>query len=484
MNITLNKTRIFALVLIAVILVSPLAPAGGTTKLLINENYLDVVHKLISEAEKSVAVYMYFIIASSDRGFMNPVDVLVEDLIKAEERGVTVSVFLENRKIKESRAAYQRLTQKGVRVEFDTPKRLLHAKTVIVDDRYCVIGSTNWSRTAIESSFEISALIDSEELAREIKEYFSGLEIAEKPLLFSGISVPYGFLLNHKAASKMFKDHASKAFDLYLLLLRKSQQAGSGTISFNYREIALGLGYPEFNRKISRGKNENEYYHLKIRKPFRALKANYHLIDYDTLRDRKVRLLPIESSQSFILPYNYWDYNYSISLSFRAKYMYLIALLETHKNKECPFWFRTNKSLAVIYNISTNPISLGFLELERENIIEVTRSMPMSGKYEGRPANVYRVNELVSPEQFSLQIDKMNERYGVKITEQARNLASQINCPKDMKKIEGLIVLIQEYGYPEVLEAVEVAAGYKKGTGLYSIETVYSLLETPSVVQE
>lgn len=411
---------------------------------------------------------MYFIIADEDNS-KNPVNQLVIDLIYAKERGVDVRVFLENTKLSQNRIAYQKLTHNGIQVKFDTSKYLLHTKTIIIDNRYCIIGSTNWTRSAIETNYETSILIDSEQLALSVKEYFSGMETTQAPPLFIGISIPDEFLLNKELGPKIFKDHAQKALCLYLLLLKESQLTGLNTITFNYRDIALQLGYPEL---------DPSGYYLKLRKPFRLLKREYHLINYHTLREKKVTLLPIESTQSFILPYVYWDYNYSKSLSFKAKYVYLISLLETYKNKDYPFWFKSNKSLSSIYHISTNPISLGFLELERENIIEITRSKAVTEKYEDRAANIYQLNPLISQEEFNSKIDELNQKYSSRITKKARYLASQFNEPRDIEKIKTFIALIKKHTYPKVLEAVKIAATYKKGTGLHSIETVYTLLQT------
>lgn len=460
------------LLIILILTASPLS--AEAPQLLLGKKYFDVTHELLQSAEKSIDIYMYFIIA--DENAKNPVNILVDDLTKAKQRGVDVKVFLEDRKMNENKIAYDKLMRNGIDVNFDTPGMLLHAKNVIIDNKYCIIGSTNWTRAAIEKNYETSILIDSEQIAESIKDYFSKIETTAKPILSIGVSIPYEFLVSPEMGPKIFKDHASNALDLYLLLLKKSRLAGSNTIKFNYSETASQLGHPEFSNGTSVGKDKTEYDYLKLRKPFRALKSKYHLIDYNTLRERKVVLLPVESTQSFTLPYTYWDYNYAKSLSLRAKYMYLISLLETHKNKDYPFWFRSNKSLSSIYNISTNSISLGFMELERENIIEITRSTAIDEKYEDRGANIYKLNKLISPKKFNLKLYKLSRLYGAHITRQAVYLASQLNDPKDIEKITTFIKLIKKYGYRKVSSAVNTTTKHKKGTGLYSMETVHNLL--------
>lgn len=440
-------------IIISLLLTSaPIYPESS--ELLTNKNYFKVVREIIQKAEKSIDVYMYYIIAD-EKDENSPVNILINDLITAKKKDIEINILLEGSKLDQNKTAYQKLTENGINVNFDTPKSFLHAKTIIIDNRYCVIGSTNWSRSSIETNYETNILIDSPAIASSLKQYFSNVDTIKNPISPNGVSIPHNFLLNPNLGPKIFNDHSQKAMDMYLALLRESQISGKSTIAFP-QDI------------------DGDY--LKIRKPLRQLKSKYNLISYDTLRDKKITILPIQSEKAFVLPFGYWDYGYSKKLSFKAKYIYLISLLEARKNAEYPFWFKSNEGLSSIYHISTNPISLGFVELEKENIIEITRSKAENNKYEDRPANIYKLNPLLSNEEYISQIKELEKRYGELKTRQAKYLASQFNDPKDIEKIAQFINLIKKYGYPEVLEKVKIAAGYKKGTSLNSVETVNTLL--------
>jgi hypothetical protein len=62
--------------------------------------------------------------------------------------------------------------------------------------------------------------------------------------------------------------------------------------------------------------------------------------------------------------------------------MYLVALLEAQKSTRNPCWFRSEQDLSQLYGISDYTVSLGFQELEKENIIEINRSISEKDEYD------------------------------------------------------------------------------------------------------
>lgn len=429
----------------------------GSSELLTNKNYFAKTHELIQQARESIDIYMYYIIADT-KDEHSPVNILINDLIEAKKKNIKINIWLEGSKLDQNKIAYQKLTENGIKVTFDTPKSFLHAKTVTIDDKYSIIGSTNWSRSSIETNYETSILTDSPEIAASVKQYFSRISVIEKPVIITGVSVPAEFLLNPELGPGIFKDHSQKALDMYLSLLKDAQSCGKNTIV------------------VSPYNTDKDY--LKIRKPLRQLKYKYRLISYNTLRDKTITIIPVNSEKYFTIPYEYWDYGYSDRLSFKAKYIYLIALLETREKTSYPFWYKSNAGLSAAYHISANPISLGFLELEKENIIEITRSKAENKNYENRAANIYKLNPLTSAEEYNSRIKGLEEQYGRLKTRQAKYLASLFNDPKDIDKITRFINLIKTHGYPEVIKAAKRAANYKKGTSLNSPETVSILIKS------
>jgi len=149
-----------------------------------SKSYYPAVHRLLSQAKKSVYIIMFemFYYRKYPESLGNQ---LVQDLIDAHQRGVNVEVILE-------RGTWGRVTRRnrreggfmlsnaGVKVYFDSPSQTTHNKLIVVDGRYTVIGSTNWSYYGLEKNNEASVLIDSIPLARFFIEEFNRIKSENK----------------------------------------------------------------------------------------------------------------------------------------------------------------------------------------------------------------------------------------------------------------------------------------------------------------
>ena len=97
-------------------------------------------------------------------------------LINSAKRGVRVRVFLEesgyNEKLNETnRRVANKLKQAGVQVIFDTLKKTTHNKMVVIDRRYSIVGSHNFTHAALKYNHELSLLIDDPILAATLVRY-------------------------------------------------------------------------------------------------------------------------------------------------------------------------------------------------------------------------------------------------------------------------------------------------------------------------
>ncbi len=100
---------------------------------------------------------------------------------QTSERGVDVEMVIpfdsrvSNRKGIEYMAKDLLTMDIDLRLERDTEKtqRLLHEKLMIVDSRYVVIGSSNLNYRSFTLAYEISLVIDSPSLAKELEEHFA-----------------------------------------------------------------------------------------------------------------------------------------------------------------------------------------------------------------------------------------------------------------------------------------------------------------------
>ncbi|MFH1504799.1 MAG: phospholipase D-like domain-containing protein [Candidatus Omnitrophota bacterium] len=362
--------------------------------MLFGKKYQQVLHKHITQAENSITIAMYFII-SEPKG-AGPINDLVNALIDAKNRGVSVKVILEDSKLKENRLAYQKLRENGITVYFDTPKHLLHIKGVAIDDKYLFLGSANWSRAAVEDNYEATYFEDSEEDAIDFRQYVDNIPFQDEDVFFpitEGISISTDFLLSPKSGRRLLKAQAEKQLDLYLLLLKIRQETGETVITVDYDSLAQNMGYTA-PANLGKYRNQHNYFYEKIHRLLIRLKK-YELIGYKkgavTLTDKDKSSSSTLLTTNILIPFEYRQYGYPDYLSMRAKYMYLICLYEAARSTRYPFWFRSQKDMAKLYGISDTTISLGLLELEAKGIINITRDKPTPPDFSDRKANIYQI---------------------------------------------------------------------------------------------
>jgi phosphatidylserine/phosphatidylglycerophosphate/cardiolipin synthase-like enzyme len=153
---------------------------------LINEEYYPLVHKAIQEAKESVLVAMFLI--QREPQPTGPVNTLLNDLIEAKKRGVTVRVILEKTKketdsvTRNNMESYNFLKENGIEVIFDVSPNAIHTKLVVIDDRIVFVGNHNWSYGAFMLCNEASLMVKFSSPRLEYRRYFEKL-IREKEKL-------------------------------------------------------------------------------------------------------------------------------------------------------------------------------------------------------------------------------------------------------------------------------------------------------------
>ena len=134
--------------------------------------------------------------------------------------------------------------------------------------------------------------------------------------------------------------------------------------------------------------------------------------------------------------------------------------------------------MAAVYHIGERAVSKGIKELEKENILEVERYKPsVPGNFEDRPSNTYRLNRLVSREDFESALRDLSNKYGEEVVLRARELSGELNEPRDIEHIEIFVDLINTYGYKRVREVNSIVLKKRLETGFRSIEQTIALLK-------
>lgn len=131
---------------------------------------------VLAQAQEEVLVLPFLPTLDSD---------MYEAVKSCTSRGVNVEMILrdDDRQslLNASRYATKDLMDAGVDVWMEdssafTNGSLLHEKLVVVDGRYVICGSSNFNHRSMHSSSEITLLIDSPELASQLREHYMSIK--------------------------------------------------------------------------------------------------------------------------------------------------------------------------------------------------------------------------------------------------------------------------------------------------------------------
>lgn len=116
------------------------SPDGGCARRIVSE---------IETARSAIHVQAY--IFTSDR--------IADALVQAAERGVSVSVLIDDKQKKKPYSKWRRLKQGGVDVQFDGEHATANNKIILVDNTTIITGSYNFSKAAESRNAENIVII-------------------------------------------------------------------------------------------------------------------------------------------------------------------------------------------------------------------------------------------------------------------------------------------------------------------------------------
>jgi len=227
-----------------------------------DRKYEPAVIELLDNAKESIIISMYVIKPTTA-----PVALLLNDLTEALERGVTVEIYLNtlfksDDPLKLTRH-FKDLERSGARIYLASPHYRLHDKLIIVDKRFVVEGSVNWSVSALKKNYESATLIDSQELAeakiiRIRNLLLKGMEgkggdadridrpkPKVKAELPDTIELPLALLEEKKYFPTMRKWGDNRSISAYLLLIAESVRIGKNEFFLDLEDFAALLIMPE-----------------------------------------------------------------------------------------------------------------------------------------------------------------------------------------------------------------------------------------------
>ncbi len=128
--------------------------------------------KMLAEAESSIDMAL-FELKFYKRFPLSPSNQLVEEMIRAHERGLDVRVIVDE--FAEDNSALPLLAEKGILIRNDGVNRTLHAKLIVVDHRKILVGSTNPTYYGLEKNREANLYLEDDRLAREYEAWIDGV---------------------------------------------------------------------------------------------------------------------------------------------------------------------------------------------------------------------------------------------------------------------------------------------------------------------
>ncbi|MCD6413243.1 MAG: hypothetical protein J7L54_03770 [Elusimicrobia bacterium] len=134
----------------------------------------EFMRKLFDEAKEKIKVIIYGIKIYADKE--SSVMEVVSALVSAAEKGVPVEVVIEksdyDRGLNEINAEGRKYFEAaGIKVFYDDPHTITHAKLVIADDSV-IVGSSNWGYGGFQRYREANVLIKDRKIADYFEKYF------------------------------------------------------------------------------------------------------------------------------------------------------------------------------------------------------------------------------------------------------------------------------------------------------------------------
>ena len=427
--------------------------------------YFDRALERIEQAKESIDLSLYEFHVDPARP-NHPGTRLADALLRANARGVACRVVLnrdfnfaggpgEESVFTQNDEAYQYLRKAGLKeVYFADPARRVHDKLLVVDGRWVIEGSHNWSLSALRLNRESSILVDSPEYARGKRERIQALAVVDPSdaLLKAHVRVPNAFLKDPRFLRRFVHDSDFRAMKLYLWLLYEAGRLATGELEVDLERLGNWADLPpDWDRSKARRQI------IKTLK--KKLAKRYRLIEAEIPHGKsaRIRLLPLESGERGYVrcPEDFFEYGVIHELSHAALTAYLTGLYLYETSPIRPWWQVPQTGWAALFGISPDVVQVGTSELRRLNILEVIYfGFDQKPFYKDRPVNQYRLNELISPAEEAAKW-KALEAHSIKESFlEARRYARILDEPRDPRVVARLLVLLENYPADWVREAM------------------------------
>ncbi|MBL7130830.1 MAG: hypothetical protein ISS45_05470 [Candidatus Omnitrophica bacterium] len=375
----MKKSTLFLIILLTTcvfLCVSPVCTQADFTSAQVKDisgrAYEPALIELLDGATESIVISMYNI--SLGTKTRNPVRLLLNDLLEARARNVSVTLYLNTRfrdvdkeKVRLiENPELKRLEDAGCVIHLMPANRRLHDKLIIVDSRYVVEGSTNWSISALRDNFESATLIDSPRLAKIKLLRLELLPVSTKPQIkqlprplyteniAETIDIPKTLLEDRRYFSQMLTRQDERSMDLYLIVLAHSQAINEKEFFIDLESMGISLGMPDSWSDTALRR--------QVIKSLKKLRSNYDLIGVQFFygKDAWIELMDIPGD-SFSVSSGLIKPNLDTECSMRLKFLLMIkAFLKANGEKIDSM---STSELAKRFNVHWTTINSALCEL-------------------------------------------------------------------------------------------------------------------------
>ena len=136
---------------------------------IVDREYFPEAQKLIEKTKKSISLSMFVV----KRG--NMVNLLIKEIEKSARRGVEARILLDDNIAHNQRIVNSLKGIKNIAIKLDSPRKTTHNKMLIVDGETILIGSTNWTDSSLGTANEANVIINNQEIAAYLEEFFDKL---------------------------------------------------------------------------------------------------------------------------------------------------------------------------------------------------------------------------------------------------------------------------------------------------------------------
>lgn len=136
-----------------------------------------VVSVFFSPQDKGIANGVVPLVEKAKTSILIPAFIITHDglfnaLVSAKKRGIDVRIIIDATSTGVTHSKIKLLRQSGIPVKVENYAGKMHAKAMIIDERYLVLGSANFSKSGEDKNDENMIIVDNIKLAKLYNDYF------------------------------------------------------------------------------------------------------------------------------------------------------------------------------------------------------------------------------------------------------------------------------------------------------------------------